>query len=126
MDRGLTLRRGRIPGSGALGVARIGFAPLADAIDVVRALEVVAVGGLGDPLGLCGGFAGEATVGLEAIELTGPVTGPRYKRVVAAEALDQGPGASHRPEEDARGPAEANRRGEGRRRRRRKKGCASG
>ena len=107
MDRGLRLRRGSIPGSGALGVARIGLAPLADAIDVVRALEVIAVGGVSDPLGLCGGLAGNATVGLEAIELTGPVTGPRYKRVVAAEALDQGPGASHRRQEDATRPDEA-------------------
>jgi hypothetical protein len=107
MGRGLRLRRRRIPWRTALGVARIGLTPLADAIDVVRALEVVAVGGLCDPLGLCGGLAGNATVGLEAIELTGPVTGPRYERVIAAEALDQGPGASHRRQEDATRPGEA-------------------
>lgn len=107
MDRGLRLRRGRIPGNGALGVARIGFAPLADAIDVVRAFEVVAVGGPCDPSGLGSPLAGKATVGLEAIELTGPVTGPRDERVIAAEALDQGPGTSHRRQEDATRPGEA-------------------
>ncbi len=73
----------------------------------------VAVGGLCDPLGLCRRLAGHATGWLEAVELTRPVTRPRDERVIAAEALDQGPGASHRPQEDATRPAEANRRGEG-------------
>jgi len=79
----------------------------------MSALEVVAVGGLCDPLGLCRRLAGHATGGLEAVELTRPVTRPRDERVIAAEALDQGPGASHRPQEDATRPGEANRRGEG-------------
>ena len=80
---------------------------------MMSALEVVAVGGLCDPLGLCRRLAGHATGGLEAVELTRPVTRPRDERVIAAEALDQGPGASHRPQEDATRPGEANRRGEG-------------
>ncbi len=33
--------------------------------------------------------------------------------MIAAEALDQGPGASHRPQEDGTRPGEANRRGDG-------------
>jgi hypothetical protein len=113
MDRGLGLRRGRIPGGCASGVARIGLTPLADPIDVVSAFEVVAVGGFCDPAGLGSPLAGEAAGGLVAMELTGPVACARGERVIAGQALDRGPGASHRPEEDARGPTEANRRGGG-------------
>ena len=122
MERALRLRWGRIPRGGAPGVARIGLAPLADTIDVMSALEVVAVGGLCDPLGLCSRLAGNATGRLEAVELTGPVTRPRGERVIAAEALDQGPGASHRPQENATQPDEANRRGDGKKTEKKKEG----
>lgn len=39
----------------------------------------VAVGGLGGPLGLCTGLAGDATVGLEAIEMEKKKEGLRLR-----------------------------------------------
>lgn len=39
----------------------------------------VAVGGLGGPLGLCSGLAGNATVGLEAIEMEKKKEGLRLR-----------------------------------------------
>ena len=57
-------------------------------------------------------LAGTATDKLEAVELASPVTRPRSETVIAAEALDQGSRASHRPPENAALPAEANRRGD--------------
>ena len=50
-------------------VARVGFAPLPDALDVGGAGEGIAVSGLVSPTTLAGGLAGLATRGLGAVAL---------------------------------------------------------
>ena len=87
----------------------------------MRALEVVTVGGFGDPGGLGSLLAGPLAGGLGAEALARPVVGRGIERFVATEALERRPGASHRTQEDATRREEANRGGAGRRRKKTEK-----
>ena len=87
----------------------------------MHALEVVTVGGFGGPGGLGGLLAGPLAGGLGAEALARPVVGRGDERFVATEALERGPGASHRTQEDATRREEANRGGAGRRRKKTEK-----
>lgn len=102
----------------------MGLTPPADPIDVMSTLEVVAVGRLCAPLGLGRRLAGQAAGRLLTVDLPSPVARPRGERVVAAEALDQGPGASHRAQEDATLGGEATRGGEGKKTEKKQEGLA--
>ena len=74
----------------------MGFAPLADPIDVFGAAEVVAVLRFAQPAALALGFAGLAALGLAAELLMPAVAKVRIKQLVAMQTLTP-IGLSHGP-----------------------------
>lgn len=95
----------RSPGlAGTLPVAGMAGPPLADALGVGRAFEVVGVGRLAQPLGLAVPLAGLAAVRLRAKGLPAAITRFGLEGSVAMQALGERGDAGHRPEEDVAAP----------------------
>ena len=95
--------------------------PPANPVHVCRALEVVGISRLAQPPLLAGALADCPALRLVAVPLPAPVTGVRYKRIVAMQAVGTTERTGHRPEEDAPTPLSGILGDKGRRRKRRKK-----
>src|SRR5215471_7775755 len=81
----------------AAPVARVGLAPLPDALDVGGASEVIAVAGLLEPAALARRLAGLAARGLSAVALALDVARVRSKEGPTVLALALGAWTSHEP-----------------------------
>ncbi len=79
-------------------VARVGFAPLPNALDLGRACEVIAVGWLVEPPTLAGGFAGVVARGLGAVALASSAARVGIKKGLTVLTLALAQGTSHWPE----------------------------
>jgi len=90
-------------------------------LDVVGALEVVGVGGLGEPGPLAQGFAGGTAKGFGTEALPATIAGISDERIRAVQAFGERRQTGHRWEEDALGTETEVGGRSGRRGRRRKK-----
>ena len=83
----------------ALGspVARVGFAPLPNTLDLGRACEVIAVGWLVEPATLAGGFAGVVARGLGAVALASSAARVGIKKGLTVLTLALAQWTSHWP-----------------------------
>jgi hypothetical protein len=87
----------RDPRALAAPVARVGLAPLPDALDVGWACEVIAVRRFVKPAPLAGDFAGMAALGLRAVALASGATGVGSKEGLTMLTLALTQWTSHGP-----------------------------